>query len=368
MKAQHQAQQHTNTTSMTSMPSEYYITSPTPPAPGLRRSSVSSTVSSEFSCDSSLPSTPGGSSNTSFGYNHSQKSHTHSHQSFTDTLLAMDEDTDNGYSHMIAPNLISLHQYPHPQPHNHQARAPPPHHQPQQRHQQSHHQIHRNSQGDHEDNEMSDEGSAYSQPCSRSESGESNNAHGQSYLRKSNSLGSGLDHRRPLPAQFSTYAIGAESNEICTSPQSMSYTGPTYPPPNLFEYPASSSTCNNAALTALHLCYYSSSSPSAPPAAHHNRRLKVELPGSSSKKPKGAVRLPLIVTSDEKPHICTIPACDMRFKRQEHLRRHERTHTDERPFSCDVCGKRFSRTDNLKSHRKTHMKKTGRNVFVPGLE
>ncbi|KAF8251509.1 hypothetical protein K440DRAFT_463229, partial [Wilcoxina mikolae CBS 423.85] len=55
-----------------------------------------------------------------------------------------------------------------------------------------------------------------------------------------------------------------------------------------------------------------------------------------------------------KPHICTVATCDMRFKRQEHLRRHERTHTDERPFVCDVCGKRFSRTDNLKSHRKTH--------------
>ncbi|KAA8902270.1 hypothetical protein FN846DRAFT_756576, partial [Sphaerosporella brunnea] len=57
-----------------------------------------------------------------------------------------------------------------------------------------------------------------------------------------------------------------------------------------------------------------------------------------------------------KPHICAIGSCNARFKRQEHLRRHERTHTDERPFSCEVCGRKFSRTDNLRMHRKTHMK------------
>ncbi|PFH53509.1 hypothetical protein AMATHDRAFT_54646 [Amanita thiersii Skay4041] len=44
--------------------------------------------------------------------------------------------------------------------------------------------------------------------------------------------------------------------------------------------------------------------------------------------------------------------CRMVFSRSEHLARHIRKHTGERPFGCH-CGKQFSRLDNLRQHAQT---------------
>ena len=52
-------------------------------------------------------------------------------------------------------------------------------------------------------------------------------------------------------------------------------------------------------------------------------------------------------------HQC--PHCPYSAKHPRSLKRHIRTHTGKKPFSCEVCGRRFSRSSDCKSHmRKIH--------------
>ncbi|KAF3763834.1 hypothetical protein M406DRAFT_347292 [Cryphonectria parasitica EP155] len=62
----------------------------------------------------------------------------------------------------------------------------------------------------------------------------------------------------------------------------------------------------------------------------------------SSKKKKGNQRF----------YCRDYPPCTLSFTRSEHLARHIRKHTGERPFQCH-CQRRFSRLDNLRQHAQT---------------
>ncbi|KAI9478579.1 MAG: STE like transcription factor-domain-containing protein [Benjaminiella poitrasii] len=70
--------------------------------------------------------------------------------------------------------------------------------------------------------------------------------------------------------------------------------------------------------------------------------------------------------SIHKVYTCPLSACARKFKRLEHLKRHFRVHTLEKPYGCDMCGKRFSRTDNLAQHKRTHGR-NGNTSFTPPL-
>ncbi|PSN70664.1 hypothetical protein BS50DRAFT_570193 [Corynespora cassiicola Philippines] len=56
--------------------------------------------------------------------------------------------------------------------------------------------------------------------------------------------------------------------------------------------------------------------------------------------------------------------CERSFGRPEHLKRHLKTHSGEKPFECLICDRPFNRRDNCHDHYWTHVErpgKTGRN-------
>ena len=53
-----------------------------------------------------------------------------------------------------------------------------------------------------------------------------------------------------------------------------------------------------------------------------------------------------------RPFSCS--QCASRFKRKDHLKNHERTHTGEKSYQCSQCEKRFKQKSHQRIHEKRH--------------
>jgi len=73
----------------------------------------------------------------------------------------------------------------------------------------------------------------------------------------------------------------------------------------------------------------------------------------------------LLTHSQEKPFLCNI--CQARFRRLHDLKRHSKLHTGERPHVCHKCGRKFARGDALARHARAEGGCAGRRSSMAGV-
>ncbi|WEJ93051.1 hypothetical protein PSN45_000511 [Yamadazyma tenuis] len=135
-----------------------------------------------------------------------------------------------------------------------------------------------------------------------------------------------------------------------------SVSGPSASSPH---HSASMSAPASAGLTPLSLSMHHPHQHSASMVQPPHQLSPASLQQAKEINPSFVPDLPIKITdkasslSDpKKKHAC--PLCYARFHRPEHVKRHMKSHSSEKPFECDQpnCNKRFNRKDNLKAHLK----------------
>ncbi|KAF7298019.1 Glucoamylase [Mycena chlorophos] len=92
--------------------------------------------------------------------------------------------------------------------------------------------------------------------------------------------------------------------------------------------------------------------------------LQVSTPGPSKPAPV-IINGTLVQPTNKKRYQCTHPGCLKAYSKPSRLEEHERSHTGDRPFSCDTCSKTFLRESHLHAHSRSHLPESDR-PFVCG--
>jgi len=82
------------------------------------------------------------------------------------------------------------------------------------------------------------------------------------------------------------------------------------------------------------------------------RRLKCRVCHFSASKPSDLRRHMRRSHTGEKPYTCEV--CSAAFRRTHHLKDHMRKHTGEKPYACAMCSSAFSRKQHLEVHMRGH--------------
>lgn len=67
----------------------------------------------------------------------------------------------------------------------------------------------------------------------------------------------------------------------------------------------------------------------------------------------GNLKAHMTTHSNKKPFTCDI--CGSSFTQSYSLVKHNRIHTGDRPYKCDVCEMKFYSSDHQKRHMRTHV-------------